>query len=79
MYFHFVVAIQEYAEGLVQEKPEVVQFVKPKVNELAQKYVFFCYIKSDSMKRKKVFLTIYIYFMYLIFNIPLSFPAASMI
>jgi len=41
MYFHFIVAIQESAEGLVQEKPEFAQFIKPKVNELAQKYVFF--------------------------------------
>ena len=41
MHFHFIVAIQESAEGLVQEKPEFAQFIKPKVNELAQKYVFF--------------------------------------
>ena len=38
MYFHFIVAIQESAEGLVQEKPEFAQFIKPKVNELVQNF-----------------------------------------
>ena len=33
-----LIAIQESANALVQEKPEFAQFIKPKVNELGQTF-----------------------------------------